>query len=102
MLANPYGYVDFYDGERLRMMRRVWLRSSMRGVGYDPGRDMAVAGGYSDGRVYFMERATGRVAARPYICVRIRNLAVSRRTGKVYLTCEDGVFEVDPKKFGIH
>lgn len=101
MLAGLYGSVDLYDGERTRPLRKIRLRRSMRGLDYDPTRDMAVAGGYTDGRLYFIERATGRIAARPFVKLRIRNVAVSPRTGKVYITCEDGVFEMDPKKFGI-
>ena len=100
-LANIFGFVEYYDTAQLRPVRRVMIGGSVRALDYDALRDMIVAADHSRGDVVFIDRASGAVVKKQFVCLRITDLEVSPVTGNVYLSCETGLYEVDPKALGV-
>ena len=100
-LAKPLGFIEYYDTNTLRLTKRLMRRGGYRALDYDPVQNRLVAAHYYSGVVHFINVNTGRDTARRSVCRRITHLNVSPVTGKVYINCEKGLYELDPQASGV-
>jgi DNA-binding beta-propeller fold protein YncE len=100
-LAKPLGFIEFYKTDTLSMRLRLARHGGFRALAYDARADRLVAANYYSGFVHFMDPSTGRLIARRHVCLRITDIAVSPVNSNVYVTCEGGIYELDPKAAGV-
>jgi DNA-binding beta-propeller fold protein YncE len=100
-LAKPLGFIEAYDTGALRQRFRLPRHGGYRALAYDSLNARLVAANYYSGTVHFLDPTTGGQFDRRHVCPRITKMSVSPASGNVYVTCEGGIFELDPEAAGV-
>lgn len=99
-LAKPLCCIEYYDTANMKLSRRLYFKGGTASIAYDHSRDLIVAGNYYSGNIDFIDRATGHTMMSRFVCLRLNSIAVSQE-GRVYASCSDGIFELNPDAIGI-